>query len=128
MDSLIERIEAATEDQQYDLLCAAFEVVKGKIRDTESRPGFTRWHDDWFVFERKLKAFAFIDAAMTLVPANWTAWELRSHSARTRFSADLSRLSECDSSEEDWAYGRGATPALALCAAALKARTIPHDR
>lgn len=116
MDSLIERIEAATEDQQYDLLCAAFEVVKGKIRDTESRPGFTRWHDDWFVFERKLKAFAFIDAAMTLVQEGeiWAIDYLRSPKTVARVGA--------------FNQGSAATPALALCAAALKARTIPHDR
>lgn len=63
-----------------------------------------------------------LDAAVTLVPEKWTAWELRSHAARTRYSADLSRLTECDASQEDWAHGRASTPALALCAAALRAR------
>lgn len=62
-----------------------------------------------------------LDAAVTLVPEQWTAWELRSHQAKTRFSADLSRLTECDAGE-DWAHGRGATPAAALTAAALRAR------
>ena len=67
---------------------------------------------------------ASIDAAMTLVPDGWTAWELRSHQNKARFSCDLSRLSEIDSSSEDWACGRGKTPALALCAAALRAKAV----
>lgn len=69
---------------------------------------------------------ASLDAALSLVPDGWTAWELRSHAKRTRFSADLSRLSECDSGE-DWAIGRAATPALALCAAALRAHASQGD-
>jgi hypothetical protein len=63
-----------------------------------------------------------LDAAVTLVPADWTAWELRSWETKTRFSADLSRMTECDANPEEWAHGRGKTPALALCAASLRAR------
>lgn len=70
---------------------------------------------------------ANLDAALTLVPEEWTAWELRSSAKKTRFSADLSRLTECDSGE-DWTYGRASTPALALCAAALRARANSPPR
>ena len=62
-----------------------------------------------------------LDAALELVPEGWTAWELRSHGRKTRFSADLSRMSECDAGE-DWAHGMGSTPALALVIAVLRAR------
>lgn len=76
------------------------------------------WRDQW-----PIPAFTTsLDAAVTLVPETWTAWELRSHAAKTRFSSDLSRLTECDASQEDWAHGRGATAALALCVASLRAR------
>ncbi len=64
---------------------------------------------------------ASLDAAMQLIPDEWTAWELRSTAKKTQFSADLSRLTECDAGE-DWAHGRGKTPALAMAAASLRAR------
>lgn len=67
-----------------------------------------------------------LDAALTLVPEDWTAWELISHAAKTLFSADLSRLTTCGAGE-DWAHGLGRTPALALCAAALRARAALAD-
>ncbi len=63
---------------------------------------------------------ASIDAALMLVPEEWTAWELYSSAKKTRFSCDLSKLTECDAGE-DWAHGRGVTPALALVAASLRA-------
>lgn len=49
-------------------------------------------------------------------------WEMRSHAALSHFSVDLSRLSECDAGQEDWAHGRGRHPALALAQAALRAK------
>lgn len=73
-------------------------------------------------FRRFLDAEAWTDAAMMLIPDNWTAWEMRSHAGRSHFSADLSRLSECDAGQEDWAHGRGMHPALALAEAALRAK------
>lgn len=65
---------------------------------------------------------ASLDAAMTLVPDGWTAWELRSRRRMTAFVAEISR--ECDDDEEA-KQGHAATPALALCAAALRARGEP---
>lgn len=73
------------------------------------------------VYNSLLDAEAWTDAAMMLIPDNWTAWEMRSHAARSHFSADLSRLSECDAGQEDWAHGGGMHPALALAEAALRA-------
>jgi hypothetical protein len=70
---------------------------------------------------------ASVDAALTLVPKEWTAWELRSMAGKRRFSCDLSRLTECDAGE-DWAFGGGPTPAIAICIAALKARTASEQK
>ena len=61
-----------------------------------------------------------LDAAVTLVPEDWTAWELRSSRAKTRFHAELSRLDN-NTELQEYADGRAKTPALALCAAALRA-------
>jgi len=60
-----------------------------------------------------------IDAAMMLVPDEWTAWGVRSRRRKTRFVAYLSRLIESD--EEDEVLGHGDTPALAITAACLRA-------
>lgn len=92
--------------------------------------GLTMAAEDWDAlgwikadrFRRFLDAEAWTDAAFMLIPDNWTAWEMRSHAARSHFSADLSRLSECDAGHEDWAHGRGMHPALALAEAALRAK------
>lgn len=109
----------------------AFRVVFGPKPDTIWKDEVLReeWTDEYSAwFERScrfytlLDAEAYIDAAMMLIPDNWTAWEMRSHAARSHFSADLSRLSECDAGQEDWAHGRGRHPALALAEAALRAQ------
>ncbi len=63
-----------------------------------------------------------VDAALTLVPEEWTAWELSSKANKTQFRAELSRLVGLNSENEDFEDGWSATPALALCIAALKAR------
>ncbi len=123
LQRLVERIEAATGDEP-ELFWEAFAAVHGP--KPERVHGGSKELDDYLAksnpFFYMLKARAFLNAAMTLVPDDWTAWELRSHSARTRFSADLSRLTECDATDEDWAVGRGTTPANAIAAAALRAR------
>jgi hypothetical protein len=67
---------------------------------------------------------ASIDAALTLLSDDWTAWEIRSRQRKTRFYAELSRLEE-PTSLEDFRDGEGPTPAIALCIAALKARSQP---
>lgn len=66
---------------------------------------------------------ASLDAAMTLVPEGWswgiTAETERLLSGHTPFSASVRRY--WTSFDQDH-FCRGATPALALCAAALRAR------
>lgn len=61
-----------------------------------------------------------LDAALTLVPEEWTAWELRSRANKTRFVAEVAKLGHVH--DETTVSGWGDTPAIALCIAALKAR------
>jgi hypothetical protein len=105
---LADRCEKASTEEQHDAILDAWVAVFGAK---------TNWHP----FIDVLGAGGFLDAAMSLVPEDWTAWEIASRRRKTRFAADLSRLTECDAGDEDWAHGRGSTPALALCAAALRA-------
>jgi hypothetical protein len=62
---------------------------------------------------------ASVDAALTLVPEGWTAWELRSRWGLHGFSADISRLNK--ETGEDVERATAKTPALAITAAALRA-------
>ena len=99
--ALIAKLEAATEGSRE---------LDAEIHDLQPKPKVVVPLD----YTRGL------DAALTLVPEGWTAWELRSRGAKTRFSAEISRL------EFKWiemvSNGTSVTPALALCIAALRAR------
>lgn len=101
---LAERCEQATEpDSQLD---AEIDLAVRADAHTSTAPGYTR----------------SLDWAMALVPEEWTAWELRSRRAKTRFVAELSRESDkSDSSSEEFRLGRGRSAPLAICAAALRA-------
>ena len=70
---------------------------------------------------------ASIDAAMTLVPEGLTEWEIGRSTRDPRFGQYQARIclltAEQDPEElGPQAIANGATPALALCAAALRAR------
>jgi len=107
MDELIAKLETATgPDRELDIAIAyaCLPLHHSGRWSVVTAPAFTE----------------SLNAALSLVPEEWTAWELRSSGRKTRFSADLSRLTECDAGE-DWAHGRGPTPALAICVAAIKA-------
>lgn len=111
MDDLIKQLEAATAQDEKRCVTAALEYAgrRGLISADAV-------HRGWDL----ASVGAWLEVAMLLVPDGWTAWELRSRGNKTRFSADLSRLTECDAGE-DSANGSGPTPALALCIAALRA-------
>lgn len=114
MGELIARLEAASEGSD--------ELNRAIFHDGLGNPPQPT-HCDACKQTRWVFAPAYtqsLDAALTLVPEGWTAWELRSFARKTRFGCDLSRLTECDAGE-DWAHGNGPTPALALCIAALRA-------
>lgn len=121
--SLAARCEAAEGAGQFNLLLDAFEAVKG-ARYTWTTTGF-RWHDDWFAFEKKLNAFAYESAAMTLVPEGWGYIDFRRFDDGT-VGCDMEVIGIVVDTIEACA----ATPALALCAASLRALAAmdkPHD-
>jgi hypothetical protein len=64
---------------------------------------------------------ASIDAAMTLIPESWTAWEMASSDRRTQFWFEVTRMAGDGSLMEHLAEGLSPFPALAICAAALRA-------
>ena len=117
---LAERCEAATAGYQRRLLSEAYrEIFGGPECITIDRwPGYQS--PRWDAFHKKLEAEAFLDAAMTLVPEGWTyeayqgpsgqphRWKLRTIGDGDKFYTEVE--------------AKAATSALALCAAALRAR------
>lgn len=124
--ALAERCEAASFEEQADILISARNALRGpppKVR-VERQPDGTPWPGnglgphtvEWKAwqasatqFANMLKAGAFLDAAMTLVPAD--VWWLVEGRQKNGYSACV------DNPDEYFAK----TPALALCAAALRA-------
>lgn len=103
LDGLIARLKAATgPDRQLD--AAIWEAIFPAEQGTLA-PDYT----------------TSLDVALTLIPDDWTAWELRSAGRKTRFTAELSQLREIDGGG-GWVFGRASTPALAMCIAAINAR------
>lgn len=134
MKDLIERLEAAAEgSRELDA-----EIAREVGTAPEEGPAPYAWHFDGWDFYRAEAADAHVpmrrwglkhyttslDAALSLVPEEWTAWALNSTRRKRSFTAELSRLTECDSGE-DWRHASASTPALALAIAALKARVSP---
>lgn len=120
-DDLIARLEAATADEQRELLLEAFEAI-------HPYPGpdhYLKPDIDWTWdrlrerFVKMLDAEAYESAALTLVPEgwNWAVWmrhDWRKHSAQVWHR-------ERESSTK---HGDAATPALAIVIAALRAAPI----
>lgn len=122
MDSLLqlaERCEAAEASEQRALLDEAFDAALGPRR--VDKGGWTCWHDQWLRYRKMLNAEAYESAAMMLVPEGWHTgayyqgpsgqphrWILRT----IRDGETFYRGKEA----------KAAAPALALCAAALRAR------
>lgn len=105
---LAERCEAATAEQQHEMLTAAYEALI-------QLPGPFASYERQCLFLRYLGAGAFTDAALTLVPEGckssfvqmpdgWVAAYIDNH---------VGIVASCD---------RVATLALAICAAAWRAR------
>lgn len=116
MEELADRVErAGGADHELDL--AIWELVDPRAAETIAAG---RRPLEW------LHCYTSdLNAAMSLVPEGFTAWELRSRLARTRFVAELSRM---EGDEEIYTRAHAATPALALTAAALRSRVLtdPH--
>lgn len=124
MNDLIERIEAASgPDREIDR-----EIMLSSGYRYEQRDIGCRYEDgsvalDWVYVDIKtdqwrsthpLSFTSSIDAALTLVPEGWT-WMLDTMEGRNEACV------HGNGPVPDSAYVTAATPALALCAAALKA-------
>lgn len=105
LNELADRCEKATADEQHELLQQAGTFVLE--RGTEA----------WTAFNRAMHGFCYLDAAMTLVPEGWR----RLLSERDDGSWVVSLLRH-DAKERE--QGDAATPALALCAAALRSTPV----
>jgi len=112
---------AYVEQSQINGAWCVYEIgFSGKPRSWESR-GLSQ--------EQRLGSFtASLDAAMTLVPEGywWTVGHVMGPQMLTR---DLF-WATCHSREAQWPYERptAATPALALCAANLRARALASEQ
>jgi hypothetical protein len=112
---LAERCEAATAGYQRRLLSEAYrEIFGGPECITIDRwPGYQS--PRWDAFHKKLEAEAFLDAAMTLVPEGWFLNGVYENGEGKTYAT----LRKCNVGD---VHGSATTPALALCAAALRAR------
>lgn len=82
-------------------------------------PSRTTFDDDHFA---RYDPTSSLDAAMTLVPEGWVLSFLSLNNARTTWTAMCWVTDAWTELGEGAPSGEAATPALALCAAALKAR------
>lgn len=117
MDSLIERIEGAKAcSREFD------EDIAVALNLCQRRDGYLyAWSEAGSTNEAYSPPCftASLDAAMTLVPDHV--------SVKIITGGTLKTMAACFTGARDgWAASNAATPALALCAAALKARTINH--
>ena len=129
--TLIERIESAAGADQRELLIEAFEAIFPTPVSSSYDPvtqewfGPAQWHELADRFYAMLDAEAYESAALMLVPegAFWCLGHEGDCEAPSEFKARLivPKLGSVDLRRQSIA----ATPALAICAAALKARNLP---
>ena len=133
LEDLIARLEAAQEgNRELDARIWAAVEGKGQPFVTVGPPTydppryFCNPHPEinWIGYDLLHMARYYttsLDAALTLVPDDWTCWELGSRANKMQFRAELSRL-EHATAQEEFVWARAPTAPLALCIAALKAR------
>lgn len=134
MNELIERLEKTTgPDRRLDFdLWATLTRPLGFPALHEPEELRTRWFSYWQHFPAAFPRYtALIDDALTLVPDGWR-WRVEDYNINPKPRAELAEVGQVG----DYGIGikcraqaAGASPALALCIAALKARvalTIPE--
>lgn len=137
MKELIERIEGAEGPGRGPIL-DAFYYIHPQLYSNQT--GYSDWFYTHEAFVQKLDAGAYLDAAMSLVPEGWKcgfempglfdgvekseAWVWPWESS---FDPDWRDGNEGYRSNPDGHRTAAATPALALCAAALRAIGDTHD-
>jgi hypothetical protein len=122
IERLAERCEQATDQYQRRLLSETYrELFGGPDTIIISRwPGYIS--PRWDSFHKMLEAEAFLDAAMTLIPAGWVLSQLGINGKRDKWSVLLWVDDEWTDLHPNAPCGDAATPALAICAAALRAK------
>lgn len=119
---LVERVEAATgPDRELDCDIARYRRVTVMKHDPETGENFetTHWHYT-----------ASLDAAMTLVPKGWafSLGEMMGLPIERRWRCHLRDHNEpYNPATCAWVDKDLSTPALAICAAALRARIIQES-
>jgi hypothetical protein len=115
LKELAAKCEQAAADEQADLLREAFILVHGPKpeRLLGGSPELATYLDHLNPFVRLINNGGFLDAAMTLMPEGWV-WVVDAVGRASCFKPD---------SAKPWPRAGGVTntPALALCAAALRA-------
>lgn len=107
-----------TEDKKGELLALADRCQDAALgsRDLDRAIATVIGCDQYYsAGSHRWKLTSSIDAAMTLVPANCAPSLMRLHDGSAKADAHISGCG-------DMVYADGSTPALALCAAALRAR------
>jgi len=115
--TLSQRIQTASADETRALLEEAYEAVHGKSCDWFRYYGEIDQKHDARAFDNMLNAEAYLDAAMMLLPEGWM-WSIGSDGPEEGPWACLTAIKDLCEDISCCA----ATPALALCAAALIAR------
>lgn len=118
--ALAATVEAASADEQRDLLIEAFKAIHGPkpFRVPGGSPEWKAWLDLFNPFFKKLEARAFLDAALTLVP------EGHHFGAGTDIPDGIGPdgWAWVSDKRDTFEIVRAATPALALTASALRAQ------
>lgn len=128
MDKLSDRLEQAEAGEQRELLLEAFAAAFPKPfrGHYEPLPEHSEWVGRRLVFIRKLDAEAFESAALSLVPEGWRLGNLATDDPKDGGStAHLVRIGAgYGANPDDRRWATATTPALAICAAALRAKGL----
>lgn len=114
LTKLAERVEGGTPDEQASLLEEGAVALRGHSQ-SRTDPWWGRW-------DALMSVDAFESAAMTLVPEGWTFWSIQLKRIGTGHEGARAEVSRLSGGDEDYCISRAATPALALAAAALRAK------
>lgn len=131
-DNLLElarRAQSAASDDQEDVLREAWKLANPALPSTDDR--WFDWYQDCAQFEAMRECGAFESAALMLVPEGWRPYSAdMSIEGRTRWMLEGPKARWEDDEDgylvagSDWYLSASAaTPALALAAAALRARS-----
>ena len=138
--ALAERCEAATAEQQRDLLQSTWLLCNPDPPLGSDVGVWPNWNRDREWFDKRLDVLAFIDAALTLVPegldpqiCKGPMFALAANEARPWGVSLIGPARDVDGEvgpeiDYDSHDANAATAALAICAAALRAKASDKER